>query len=69
MAQTEKNQIATFLYVIFSVFYYIFLKKMDIGLNNYETFSVPYYSVLKNLQLVYKYVFIVDILMGRQVRL
>lgn len=69
MAQTEKNQIATFLYVIFSVFYYIFLKKMDIGLNNYETFSVPYYSVLKNLQLVYKYVFIVGILMGRQVRL
>ena len=69
MAQTEKNQIATFLYVIFSVFYYIFLKKMDIGLNNYETFSVLYYSVLKNLQLVYKYVFIVGILMGRQVRL
>lgn len=37
---------------------------MDIGLNNYETFSATYYSILKNLQLVYKYVLIVDILMG-----
>ena len=42
----------------------MFLRKMDIGLNNYETFSIPYYSILKNLQLIYKYVFIVGILMG-----
>lgn len=65
MAQTEKNsQIATVLYIIFSLFHYTFLRKMDIGLNNYETFSAPYYSILKNLQLIYKYVFIVGILMA-----
>ena len=52
------------LYIIFSLFHYMFLRKMDIGLNNYETFSVPYYSMLKNLQLIYKYVFIVGILTG-----
>lgn len=42
----------------------MFLRKMDIGLNNYETFSAPCYSILKNLQLIYKYVFIVGILMA-----
>lgn len=33
MAQTEKNSNTT----LFSEFYSIFLKKMDIGLNSYET--------------------------------